>query len=501
LVCTALPVAWSGEPAREQTLKTIEQVATAGPFQPSWDSLAKYQVPDWYQDAKFGVFIHWGVYCVPAFGNEWYPRNMYQQGSKEFQYHVKTFGPHSQFGYKDFIPKFTAEKFDPNAWADLFRKAGLKYVVPVAEHHDGFPMYDCSYTEWSAAKMGPKRDIVGELAVAVRQAGLVFGTSSHRAEHWWFYGGGEKFASDVTDPRYAGLYAPARDRKKAEDLSDPPDQAYLEDWLLRSCELVDKYQPQVVWFDWWIAQPAFHPYLRKFSAYYYNRGAQWQKGVAINYKKHGGESYPDTAGVLDIERGQLAQKRDLFWQTDTSVSKNSWGYVQNQDYKTVDSVVDDLVDIVSKNGCLLLNIGPKPDGTIPGPEQQMLLEIGQWLSVNGEAIYQSRPWKVFGEGPTQVVEGPFADTKRGAFTSQDVRFTTRGETLYAIALAWPQDGRLTIRSLATDSPLETRAIEQVELLGSAQPCQWSREAAALTVTLPPDRPAPHAFALKIRFRS
>ena len=177
------------------------------------------------------------------------------------------------------------------------------------------------------------------------------------------------FDSDVKDPRYAGLYGPARSREKAEDQTEPPDQEFLDDWLARTVELVDKYQPQLVWFDWWIAQPAFHPNLQTFAAFYYNRGAEWGKGVAINYKKHGGESFPDTAGVLDIERGQLADLRPIFWQTDTSVSKTSWGYVGNHEYKTVDSIVDDLVDIVSKNGSLLLNIGPKPDGTIPEPEE------------------------------------------------------------------------------------------------------------------------------------
>ena len=180
---------------------------------------------------------------------------------------------------------FKAGKFDPRQWARLFRDAGAKFVVPVAEHHDGFPMYDYTFTEWSAAKTGPKRDVIGELAKAVREERLVFGSSSHRAEHWWFFDGGTKFDSDVKDPRYAGLYAPARDRKKAEDQTEPPDKAFLEDWLVRTCEIVDKYQPQLVWFDWWIAQPAFQPYLRKFAAYYYNRGVQWKKGVAINYKK------------------------------------------------------------------------------------------------------------------------------------------------------------------------------------------------------------------------
>jgi alpha-L-fucosidase len=478
-------------------LKEIDAVADRGPFKPNWKSLETFRVPDWYQEGKFGIFIHWGVYSVPAFGNEWYPRNMYQQGSPEFKHHVETYGPQLQFGYKDFIPMFKAEKFDPRQWSKLFKDAGAKFIVPVAEHHDGFPMYAYSFTEWSAAKRGPKRDVIGELAQAVKGDGLVFGASSHRAEHWWFFDGGMTFDSDVKDARSAGLYGPAHDRKKAEAKIQLPDEAFLDDWLIRTCELVDKYQPQLIWFDWWIAQPVFHPRLQKFAAYYYNRGVEWKKGVAINYKKHGGESFPDKAGVLDIERGQLAAIRPYFWQTDTAVAKNSWGYVQNQDYKTVDSIVDDLVDIVSKNGALLLNIGPKPDGTIPEHEQSMLLEIGRWLKVNGEAIYGTRPWKTFGEGPTQVVEGSFGDTKRKAFTGQDIRFTTKEGKLYAIDLAWPEKGKLMVKSLAKISGKPQSSVKGVRLLGHPGTLDWKQSAEALAVTLPPKPPCEHAFAFEI----
>jgi len=477
----------------------VSTVAARGPFAPRWESLAKFETPAWYVDGKFGIFIHWGVYSVPAFGNEWYPRNMYKQGESAFTHHVATFGPQSGFGYKDFIPRLRAEKFDARRWAALFKAAGARYVVPVAEHHDGFPMYDCSFTEWCAARMGPKRDVVGELANAVRAEGMVFGVSSHRVENWWFYGEGRKFDSDVRDPRYAGLYGPAADREASEKGSTPPTPEFLDDWLARTAELVDKYRPQLVWFDWWIAQPPVHANLQKFAAFYYNRGAEWGKGVAINYKKHGGESFPDTAGVLDIERGQLAASRPLFWQTDTSVSKTSWGYVTNHDYKTVDSIVDDLVDIVSKNGSLLLNIGPRPDGTIPEPEEAMLREIGRWLAVNGEAIYGTRPFTVFGEGPTAVVEGPFGDTKRKAFTSEDVRFTQKDQTVYAIVLAWPEEGRVTIKSLARGGPHFAREVAGVELVGGGA-VKWRRDEVGLHVELPSVRSSEHALALRIATR-
>ena len=486
LACAASARAQANRIAED--LRKVDQAIALGPFRASWDSLQNYTAPKWYQDAKFGIFIHWGVYSVPAFDSEWYPRNMYLVGSPVFKHHVATYGPQSKFGYKDFIPRFKAEKFDPDRWAELFRKAGAKYVVPVAEHHDGFPMYDCDLTEWSAAKKGPKRDVVGELAAAVRRQGLHFGASSHRAEHWWFYNGGTTFDSDVKDPRYASLYGPAQPDKTQ------PDEAYLNDWLARASEIVEKYQPEIVWFDWWIEQPVFQPYLQKFAAYYYNRGAEWKRGVAINYKK---KSFPERAAVLDIERGKLDTIRPLFWQTDTSASEKSWGYIQNDTFRTPQSLVDELVDIVSKNGCLLLNVGPRPDGTIPEEVQQILLAMGRWLAIDGEAIYGTRPWKVYGEGPTKVVGGSFKDTAGTPFTAQDIRFTAKGETLYAIALAWPDDGKVTIKSLASGSPLTKREIRTVQLLGSRETLKWTRNAAGLTIELPAEKPGNYAFAFKI----
>jgi alpha-L-fucosidase len=466
----------------------------AGPFEPAWASLERYEVPRWYQDGKFGIFIHWGLYAVPGYGNEWYPRNMYQQDRPEFAHHVHTYGPQDRFGYKDFIPLFKAERYDPDAWAELFRRAGAKFVVPVAEHHDGFALYDSALSDWTAAKMGPKRDLIGELAAAVRRQWLVFGLSSHRAEHWWFMDGGMQFDSDVQDGRYAAFYGPAQPR------GTQPHEAYLEDWLARCCELVDKYRPQLFWFDWWIEEPAFAPYLRRFAAYYYNRAAQWGRGVAINYKH---QAFPEAAAVYDIERGQLTEIRERFWQTDTSISKNSWGYVQNQDYRTARALIGDLVDIVSKNGALLLNIGPRPDGTIPEPEREILLEIGRWLAINGEAIYATRPWRVYGEGPTQVMGGSFADTQRAEFGAEDVRFTIKGDALYAIVLGWPERGEVTIRSLGEGLALYGKSIDQVALLGYGNLPAWARRPEGLAVPLPAREALAHAelcghgFALKI----
>jgi alpha-L-fucosidase len=480
------------QPRVNQAIEQIRRTAAAGPFTPDWGSLKTYSVPEWYQDGKFGIFIHWGLYCVPAFTNEWYPRNMYRQTEPAFAYHRAVYGPQDQFGYKDFIPQFKAEHFDAAAWADLFRRAGARFVVPVAEHHDGFAMYDCSYSRWTAAQMGPGRDIVGELAAATRAAGMVFGLSSHRAEHWWFMNGGMEFPSDVQDPAFADFYGPAQPLSGGHhnlDSHPRPSSAYLNDWLARTCELVDKYQPQLVWFDWWIEQQCFAPYLQTFASYYYNRGAQWHKGVAINYKH---EAFPDGSAVLDIERGQLKDIRPMLWQNDTSVSKNSWGHISHHDYKQSKDIIQDLVDVVSKNGALLLNIGPRADGTIPPAEQQILTETGRWLAVNGDAIYGTRPWTRYGEGPTEIPEGQFTDTQRQAFTANDYRFTSKDGAVFAICLGWPAG---TIRSLA--SGLGGESVKSVELLGYGK-VEWSCDAHGLNIHLPDQPPSQSAVAFKLQ---
>ena len=483
---------------RAALVQQVDKEAHGGPFQPTWESLKTYKVPEWYQDAKFGIFIHWGVYSVPAFGSEWYPRMMYEKGTKEYQHHVATFGPQSKFGYKDFIPRFKAEKFDANAWAELFRKAGAKYVVPVAEHHDGFAMYNSDLSDWSAAKMGPRQDVVGELEKAVRSKGLHFGASSHRIEHYFFMNGGREFDSDVRDPNYAAFYGPAhtglKDLHNGHWGGGHPDPAYLNDWLARTTEIVNKYHPEVIWFDWFIETKEVEPWLQRFAAFYYNDAARRGSTAAINYKY---DAYPKGAAVLDIERGQLDKPRPEFWQTDTSISVTSWGYIENDTFRSPESLIQQLVDIVSKNGTLLLNVGPKPDGTIPERAQKILLDMGRWLSVNGEAIYGTRPWKIAAEGPTKVVEGAFNDTATRPYTSQDIRFTTKGNVLYAVALGRPADGKITIKTLADGSVAGLGAISGVQLLGSAATLQWKRDHGGLKIELPAQKTGEYAWVFRI----
>ena len=343
----------------QEYLKKIDEVIAQGPYKDTWESLQEYHVPTWYEKAKFGIFIHWGIYSVPAYGNEWYSRNMYIQEKREFEHHRKTYGEHKDFGYKDFIPMFKAEKFDAKEWVSLFKQAGAQYVMPVAEHHDGFQMYDSELSEWNAAKMGPKRNVLAELYEACKEAGLQNCASNHRFEHWFFMSHGKKFDSDVKEPLKKGdFYWPAMpEPENTFDLFSKPEPTteFLEDWLCRCCELVDKYRPKVLYFDWWIQHSSIKPYLRKFAAYYYNRAAEWGEEVVINYKH---DAFPFGIAVLDIERGQFADAKPYVWQTCTSVAKNSWCYTVGNEYKTSSQILCDLVDIVSKNGRLLLNVGP-----------------------------------------------------------------------------------------------------------------------------------------------
>jgi alpha-L-fucosidase len=416
---------------------------------------------------------------------------------------VATYGPLDKVGYKDFLPMFKAEHFDPAAWAELFKKSGAKYVVPVAEHHDGFAMYDSGLSDWTAAKMGPHRDTTGELGRAVRAAGLHFGVSSHRVEHNFFLGVGRSISSDVNDPQYAAFYGPAHNWLSAPwgvPLNDDftyVSSAWADDWLARSAELVEKYHPDIVYFDWWIGQASIRPNLTKFAAFYYNSSLKYgdHAGV-INYKDYAMQEH---SAVLDLERGQLGDIRPLYWQTDTSVSNKSWGYIKDDTFKSPEFVVHQLIDIVSKNGNLLLNIGPRSDGTIPEEVQQVLLDVGAWLNVNGESIYGTRPWRIYGEGPTKVAAGSFHDTDTTRYTAEDFRFTTKGDVLYAIGLGWPTNGEAVIHSLA--SAVGNEHVRSVILVGSDAKLQFEQRADGLRVRLPDQAPGKYAYALRIMFDS
>lgn len=474
--------------SEQDYLNEIFRTASAGPFSPDWESLSRFCPPSWFAQEKFGIFIHWGLYSVAAHANEWYPRNMYMKGKEEWEYHRKTFGEHTRFGYKDFIPMFTAEKFDPGEWAALFREAGAKYLFPVAEHHDGFQMYRSGISKYNAWDMGPHRDLLGELKSAAEEAGLRFCTSSHRAEHWWFLSHGREFDSDVKEPLQRGdLYWPAMPEPHEADLrSRPyPTQEFLDDWLLRTCEIVDRYQPSLMYFDWWIQHEAFREVLKTFAAYYYNRGKQWGKETAICYKH---DAMMFGSGILEMERGALAQPQPYVWQTDTAIAKNSWCYTDTLEYKNAGQIIRMFIEIISKNGNMLLNVGPKGDGSIPDKDRQILREIGQWMKRNAPAVYGSRPWKTSGEGSVCVKEGQFTDNEELPYTKEDIRFTVNGDSIFAFVMNFPSDGAVTIRSLSDSMDQNSShfhgLIREVSVLGFEKAAvKWTKDAEGLHVKI------------------
>ena len=474
---------------KEAYLQQIDAVIAQGPFAASWESLSGHKTPDWYLESKLGIFVHWGIYAVPGFGNEWYSRNMYNPQRDEYAHHREVWGDQKTFGYKDFIPLFRGEKFDPESWVQLFREAGAGYVVPVAEHHDGFAMYDTAFNRWNSVNMGPRTDVMARLKQACDDQGLQFCLSSHRAEHYFFMNLGRTFDSDVNDENYTDFYGPAvyREEFNAENMSPTtetpsaigPTEEWLEDWMVRTCELIDRCRPKLIYFDWWIQNHAFKPYLKKITAYYYNRAVQWGEEVTINYKR---EAFPPGVATFDVERGALTDISPVPWQTCTAIGKDSWGYTSSNEFKNSRQIICDLIDIVSKNGRMLLNVGPKADGTITPEETQVLKDLGTWMQVNGEGIRGTTPWKWFGEGSVNAQSGFFMDGDEKAFTSEDFRFTYKAGSIYAFQLR--PDGRdVNIRTLAARGMYDF-CLERVELLGCEAAIGAKRTGDGLHISLP-----------------
>jgi alpha-L-fucosidase len=537
-----------------QTTPAIVDAAAAaktpvapGPFEPTWDSIREhYTVPQWYVDAKFGITMHWGLFSVAAYHNEWYEKYMYTSFA---DWHAKNFGPQDTFGYKDFIPLFTAKDFNADDLAALVKESGAKYFAPTVEHHDGFSLWNSATNPWNAYNMGPHRDLVGEMAVATRKAGLKFGIASHNMEHYTFVNPAPGLKTDVDDPKNANFYW--------HDHSDARLQEFLEDWVKKNYELIDQYQPDLMWFDNGLNSRAFDPLKLKVAAYYYNRALQWHKQVTIETK----DSAFLAGSVLDFEklnpRGPTQILKGV-WDAEEPIG-STWGYsAQNpvETFRGAGSVINEFCTILSMNGGLLLNLSPTGTGAISDAQRTTLKEVGKWLAVNGEAVYGTHAWVIDGEGFTPLPprtqqmrrpgaaagaaaeEGPRAvaapvapaDAAQTAGapnasytpplaraatpapqvpavstetqTSKPVvyRFTVKDENLYAIAQSWPGETAI-IASLAAGKALAGAVpegkINEVTMLGHAGKLKFTQDSDGLKVTLPADRPCDFAYTLKI----
>lgn len=487
----------------------------AEPYEPTWESLSKSPIPDWLKDAKFGVYTHWGIYSVPAHGGPDYVRNLYEGSRTDakgvYSYHTKKYGPLAKSGYKDFIPMFTAPKFNAAKWVGLMHEAGAKFGGICLVHHDGFLLWDSKVNRWNSANMGPKRDIYGEIAAAVRKYDdMKLLATFHHGRSFGYCTGSIKKAGitdemrktwDIFDPRYADFYWNEHTGSVSE---------FADQWRAKVTEVVDKYQPDMIWFDGLrTSMRNNHPpesYVREVIAHYFKRAADNRREVVI-CNKHAGEfNFPESFGLRCYENGRDMPPDVGPWFLIDRAIAYPWCYVNKKRYRDgAHYHVRSLVDLVSRGGIFLLSLTPKGDGSIPVEEQEIMRGIGRWLKVNGEAIYGTRPWKIYAEGPT-VTRGMKRNNKgeekeqwdwRKRFTSEDIRFTTKGNTLYAIALAWPEDGKLTIRSLAKGTDLQ---VSSVDLLGHKGLLTWSQSAEGLEVTLPAGQPCDYAFALKIAAR-
>ena len=490
-------------------------------FQPTVKSLQQYEVPEWFRDAKFGIYVHWGVYSVAEMG-EWYGRNMYEEGSSTYAQHLATYGHPSKFGYKDLIPLWQAEHFDPEAWLDLFAQAGARYFAPCAVHHDGFCLWDTAYTPYNAVNMGPHQDLIGRLRAATVQHGLRFGVTTHfdRTLSWMQLSHGSDTKGplqgvpyDGRDPRYQDLYMLGYFDHNLADTVNPP-VIWREYWRSRIQELMTKYQPDLVYLDSAVpfaGEDNGRTGLQVF-AHYYNENQQWHAGRpegVITYKGDdrmgdGKSAAAEWAaatpffpgiGIMDIERGKAEGILAAPWQTDDSIGP--WGYRRGAQYKDANTVIHKLVDIVSKNGNLLLNVPPRADGTFDEPTVNLLRDVGAWLKLNGEAIYATRPWMVFGEGP---VVNQSARANRSAYTASNIRFTRSkdGKMIYAILLGWPgAETNVLLKTFARDQPGAAVRVKTVHLLGSALPVVWSQDAAGLHLQTPAQAPSSIAISYRI----
>lgn len=509
-----------------------------GPFMPTWDSLQQFKTPEWFRDAKFGMWAHWGPQCQPEAG-DWYARNMYEEGSWQYKIHLEKYGHPSKFGFKDVINEWKAENWNPGELVSLYKSAGARYFMALANHHDNFDLYDSRYQQWNATRIGPKKDLIGGWAKAARNNGLPFGVSVHGSHAWRWYEVAQRSdkAGQYAGIPYDGKLTKADGKGKWWDGLDPqelyaqnhplsqnsldnnfnagqwdwgngvypPSKAYVEKFYNRTIDLINKYNPDVVYFDddqlplWPVSDAGL-----RIAAHLYNKSIKEHgelrsivNGKMLNENQR-------KAMVWDIERGQASTIQPLPWQTDTCIGgwHYSRGIYENNGYKTAKTVIQSLVDIVSKNGNLMLNIPVRGDGTIDEKERKVVEEIGRWMKANSESIYGTRPWEIFGEGPAQeakLSDKGFNEGKGKPFTYEDIRFAVKGNVLYATAMGWPQDGKLAIKSLASNSPHFPKDIHKVEWLPTGQSLTFERTENGLSVVLPekPSDELTYANAIRI----
>ena len=473
---------------------------------------AMNKCPDWFRDAKFGLFFHWGPYTVPEFDNEWYSRNMYITNQIAHKHHEEHYGPVSRFGYKNFYEMFKGERFDPDAWVKLFAGSGAQYFTASAEHADGFAMWDSRVNPCNSMNYGLNRDVIRELKSAADRQGMRFGASLHHGWNWGWFCSDDPYA-DVYNPDNEIFYGKAVPLAASSYVTKyRPDKAFQENWLEKCKEVIDGYLPDIIYFDSRIYLMD-EEYRLEFARYYLEAGRKAGKEVVFTYK---GDEFKTGSGILDYECDWMDEVQEQPFQCDDKSMWGSWSYVKGRAYKKPGEILHQMIDVVSKNGNFLLNLGPKPDGTFDEETVSLLKETGNWLKINGEAIYGTRPFKVYGEGPARQ-SGHVAFAKDLIpYTPEDIRFTQKDGAVYALLLGWPFAGRVSIRTLRKGGDPEghfgkdrgtdehfgkdggiNEHISKITMLGNGEPLQFVQDATALTVTLPKQQPCKDAFVLKI----